>query len=100
MGLYKRDKLYWFTITYNGRRVQGSTGTSNKKRAEAIYSKVHSDLIEGCFFEKQKSQTITFKEMAEKYLEKYQKQRDPYSIKHLLPFFGNMILGFCSIIVD
>ncbi len=97
MGLYRRGKIYWLSITQDSRRIQLSTRTSNKKQAEAIYAKVFSDLIEGRFFEKQKAQAITFREVAEKYMENNQKQRDTYSIKRLMPFFGDMTLARITI---
>ncbi len=40
MGLYKRSKIWWISITVNGKRQRFSTGTTDKKQAEIIYSQV------------------------------------------------------------
>lgn len=93
MGLYRRGKIYWYCITYQGKRMQASTGTDNRRVAEKIHAKVLSELIEGRYFENLRAKSITFKEMAEKYLGKYQKQRDITSLKSLLPFFGDISLS-------
>jgi len=93
MGLYRRGKIFWFTTTRNGRRIQKSTKTSNKRLAEEIFTRVRSDIIEGSFFEKQKARSTTFRELAARYMERYQKQRDPFSIKRLLASFGDLTLA-------
>lgn len=93
MGLYRRGKIFWFTTTRDGRRIQKSTKTSNKRLAEEIFTRVRSDIIEGTFFEKQKARSTTFRELAERYMERYQKQRDPFSIKRLLASFGDITLA-------
>lgn len=85
MGLYRRAKIYWFSIMAEGKRIQKSTETKNKKLAERIYAKALNDIQEGKWFENQKARTITFSELWIKYSEKYQKQRDPYTIKSLMP---------------
>jgi integrase len=87
MGLYRRGKIFWFTIMQNGKRIQVSTKTDNKKLAERIYSKAIYDIQEDRWFETQRLRRITFDEMVEKYLNNYAKQRDPYTAKILLSFF-------------
>lgn len=93
MGLYRRGKNFWFSVMQNKERIQESTGTANRRLAEKIYAKALTEIQEGTWFEKKKAKTITFKELTEKYIANYAKQRDPYTIKHLLPFFGNMTLA-------
>ncbi len=93
MGLYRRGKIYWFTIMQNGKRIQVSTKADSKKLADKIYAKVFSEIGEGRYFENIKAQNITFKEMAQKYLGKYQKQRDATSLNRLLPYFGEKSLS-------
>jgi integrase len=96
MGLYKRGKTWWMCLSVNGRRIRHSTGTDNRKLAEAIFSKVKVRVIEGTWFETEKTQKarrITFSEMVRKYMQKYQKERDPYTIKKLLPAFGQYTLA-------
>ena len=96
MGLYKRGSSWWMCLNLNGRQVRQSTGTNNKKLAEAIISKVKVEIVEGTWFEtekKQKAKRITFSEMADKYMQKYQKLRDHNTLKRLLPVFGNNTLA-------
>jgi len=93
MGLYRRGKIFWFTIKHAGKRIQESIGTENKKLAEKVYAKALNEIVEGKWFEKQKALSITFKEMTEKYLHKYHRVRDEHSVKKLLPVFGHLKLA-------
>ncbi len=92
MGLVLRGKTYWMRLQHNGKRIQESLNTKNKKLAEKRYAKVLTDLEEGSYFETVKAKRITFKEMAEKYLMKYEKQRDKTSLARLLPVFEDLTL--------
>lgn len=96
MGLYKRGKIYWYTIMHDGRRIQQSTGSENKKLAEKIFAMVYTDIIEGRYFESVKAKQITFEAMVTKYMSKHEKPRDKYSVKQLLPVFGHMTLDHIS----
>ena len=40
MGLFKRNKVWWMTFTYQGQQVRRSTGSTDKRMAENILSKV------------------------------------------------------------
>lgn len=93
MGLYKRGKIYWFCIIHDGKRIQQSTGTSNKRLAENIQSKIRTEIIEGKYFEKEKAKKITFSTMVAKYLKHHQKSRDVHTVKRLLPVFGDNALS-------
>jgi len=93
MGLYRRGKIFWFTIMHTGERIQESTETENKKLAEKIYAKALNEIVEGKWFEKQKAKSITFREMTDKYLHKYQRTRDEHTVKKLLPVFGHLTLA-------
>jgi integrase len=93
MGLYRRGKVFWFTIKHDGKRIQESTGTENRKLAEKIFAKVFNEIIEGTWFEKQKALSLTFKDMTEKYLNKYCKIRDEQTVRKLLPSFGHLTLS-------
>ena len=93
MGLYRRGKTYWFTITYQGRRIQKSTDTDNKKLAEKIRSKTLTEIVEGSYFEAAKLKRITFEEMTEKYLMNHEKQRDARTVKTLKLFFSGYVLS-------
>ncbi len=93
MGLYRRGKIFWFTIMQNGKRIQVSTKTDNRKLADRIYAKSFTEIQEGEWFEKQKAKSITFREMTEKYLQKYYRIRDEHTVKKLLPIFGHLKLS-------
>jgi len=58
MGLYRRGKFFWFTITYQDKRIQESLKTGNKKLAEKLYAKVLTDIVEGRYFEIAKVKNI------------------------------------------
>jgi integrase len=94
MGLYKRKKVWWYTVVYKSKRIQESTKTDNKKLAERIYAKVLIDIQEGRWFENQ-AKKKTIKEMIERYEKEYtenksyyQKARDKTVFKHLYAFLG------------
>jgi integrase len=93
MGLYRRGKIFWFTIMQNGKRIQFSTKTENKKLADRIHAQAITEMQEGIWFEKQKAKTTTFQEMTEKYLQKYYRLRDVHTLKRLLPVFGQLKLA-------
>ena len=42
MGLVKRWNTWWMSFTYEGQQVRRSTGTTDKRLAEAILGKVRS----------------------------------------------------------
>ena len=77
----------------DGKRIQVSTKTDNKKLAERVYAQAVTELKEGIWFEKQKAKSITFQEMTEKYLDKYYRIRDEHTVKRLLPVFGSYKLA-------
>ncbi len=68
MGLYRRGKIFWFTITQDCKRIQLSTKTDNKKLAEKVYAKTLVDMQEGaCSDKSQIKQHHIFDELVEKY---------------------------------
>lgn len=92
MGLYKRGNTYWFSIMYQGRRIQESLETDNRKLAEKLCAKKVTDIIEGRHFDTALAKKMTFEDMVSKYLEEHGHSRDPVTIKALSYFFGNMTL--------
>jgi integrase len=92
MGLYRRDKIFWFSITHQGRRVQESLKTNNRKLAEKLYAKVMTDMIEGRYFTSTLAKATMFQEMTSKYLAEHAHSRDPISIKALSRFFNDKTL--------
>jgi len=93
MSLFKVNRIWYFAITRDGRRIQGSTGTANKKLAQDIHDKVLSDITKRKWFRNEKARTTTFREMWEHYRRKYEKQRDKTSSLHLLSYFGDKKLS-------
>ena len=63
MGLVKRSNTWWMSFMYQGQQVRRSTGTSDKRLAEAILGKVKVQIVEGRFFEKNPEQQRTFTEL-------------------------------------
>ena len=95
MGLYKRNKVWWMSLMFEGRQVRRSTGTTDKRLAEAIYAKVKVKLTEGRYFETLEERERTFGELMDRYVREQalakapkSAQRDRQCLKHLLPVFG------------
>jgi Site-specific recombinase XerD len=100
MGLVKRGKVWWMNVMYEGSRIRRSTGTGDKRLAEAILGKVRSQIVEGVFFEKSLEQDRTFEDMMTRYMAERSilkapksRIRDASALKHLLPMFGEQLLG-------
>ena len=49
MGLYKRNKTWWMSFTVDGKQRHRSTGHANKNKAEDVWSKVRSSIIDGSY---------------------------------------------------
>lgn len=93
MGVFRVNKIYHYAITRDGRRIQGSTGTTNKKLAEKIFDKIRYEIETNKWFKYEKARTTTFRELWEHYRRRYEKKRDATSIKRLLPYFGDRKLS-------
>jgi integrase len=100
MGLYRRGKIYWFTVMQDGKRMQVSTKTRNRKLAEVIYAKVMTDMHEGRWFEHAEAKRHTFDEMMKRYLREHSAvhkatvsyQSDKNYVKHLSRMFSGLSL--------
>jgi integrase len=98
MGLVKRGKYYCMRFMYHGRQVRRSTGTTDRRLAEAIYGKVQSQIVEGRWFEVQEAKTRTFDELMERYLAEHAaKKSEPRHYRgyanNLLAFLGGRTLA-------
>lgn len=100
MGLYRRGKIYWFSIMKNGKRRVESTGTSNKKLAQTIYSKVLVEIQEGQWFEGVKAKNTTVKHLLDRYFDERLKTKSENTIirdrtlrRHITDYFGNYTLA-------
>jgi integrase len=92
MGIYQRGRTFWFTYTHEGKRIQRSLETGNRRLAERIHAKVLTDIIEGRYFEAVLAKTTRFEVMAQRYLAERAHSRDPYTVKHLMNFFRGLTL--------
>ncbi len=93
MGLFKVNKTWYFAIQRDGRRIQKSTGTPNKKLAQEIFENALGDIVKRKWFRDEKARTTTFNQLWEQYRRKYEKKRDETSANRLLPYFGDMKLS-------
>lgn len=98
MGLVKRGKYWCMRFTYHGRQVRRSTGTADRRLAEAILGKVRAQIIERRFFETLEEKTRTFDELMERYLTEHAaKKAEPRHYhgyaKNLTAFFGGRTLS-------
>lgn len=103
MGLFKRHKVWWMSFSYQGQQIRRSTGTPDKRLAEAILGKVKVKVIEGQYFEKLEEHERTVKDMAERYIQervigasRHGERRARGVLAHLLPIFGTKTLAQVS----
>ena len=70
MGLYRRpdSDVYWMSFIYNGKLCRKSTGTSDEKLAKKVLGKVETQIVEGKWFDVDKSRQYTFDEMMDKFM--------------------------------
>ncbi len=88
MGLVKRGKYWCMRFTYQGRQVRRSTGTADRRLAEAILGKVRAQIVEGRFFETLEEKTRTFEELMERYLTEHAaKKSEP---RHYRGYFNSL----------
>jgi len=82
---------------YQGLQVRRSTGTTDKRLAEAILGQVRVQIIEGRFFEKPEAQHRTLTELMDRYASEHAARRAGHrreltSVNNLKTFFGNPTL--------
>jgi integrase len=92
MGLYRRGKTYWFTMTSEGQKIRQSLGTDNERLAKKAYAKMMVEVIEGRYFETSRAKSIRFEDLAREYLAHYEHPRDKTSLNRLSPFFSGRTL--------
>ncbi len=102
--MFKRGGVWWTCIRHDGKKIQKSLETTDKKLAKAIDAKVRTEIIEGRYFEKQKKEVILVADLMEKYLDEHSKPnkasksyRDDIGFsKRILKYFGEMELIMVS----
>lgn len=98
MGLVKRGVVWWMYFTYQGQQVRRSTGTGDRRLADAILSKVKVQIIEGQYFERAAAKSHTFPELMDRYEQEHVARRLRHRglkgyMKNLRAFFGDQTLA-------
>lgn len=71
-GLYLRGEVWWFNITVPGQgNIRRSTGTKNKKLAQAIRAKVLTMVTEKKWFDIEEESEHTYDDMMERFMLEY-----------------------------
>ena len=101
--MFKRAGVYWCCIRHNGRKIQKSLKTTDRKVAQKIEAKIRISIVEGEYFEKSVGEHKTFKDMMDKFMEEHAPKvsvnmQSSYatSLKHTISFFGNLPLRSIS----
>lgn len=89
MSLFKRGNVWWAYLYRDGIRHQYSTGTSNRKRAETIETKLREEVNKNRFGMVEADPNMRFGELVAKFLANGAAR--PHHIYHL-----NFLLGFFS----
>jgi site-specific recombinase XerD len=96
VGMYKRSGIWYVCLRHNGKKIQRSLGTGDKKVARAIEAKIRTEMAEGKYYERLIGQNKTFKDMMEKFMKDYAptvsmntQEGYKYYLKNLNRFFGN-----------
>lgn len=89
MSLWKRGNVYWAYFYVDGVRRQYSTGTNNRRKAEAILRKLQEEENDQRFQIIEADPNITFGEIAARFLGSgTARPHHIYHLKILLPYFG------------
>lgn len=106
----KKSKFWWFSFTINGRVVQKSSGTEDKRLAEAVLGKIKTQIVEEKYFDLDKARKYSFEDLMEKYFtehapihkEESSIQRDKDSYAHLKQVFSGLTLDkiTSSLVID
>ena len=94
--MFKRNDIWWTCISHNGRKIQKSLETSDKKLAKTIEAKIRTEIVEGKYYERLIGQNKTFKDMMDRFMKDYAptvsmntQEGYKYYLKNLNRFFGN-----------
>ena len=99
--VFVHGNSWWIDITYKGTRIRERvlpvSHPKGEKEARAILKKRQVEIVEGRFLDVKKESKVTFRELAEKYINEYAKHykkswenSDRYYLVHLNDYFGNM----------
>jgi len=94
--MFKRSGIWWTCISHNGRKIQKSLETSDKRLAKTIEAKIRTEIVEGKYYERLTGQRKTFKDMMDRFMNDYAptvsintQEGYKYYLKNLNRFFGN-----------
>jgi integrase len=98
MGLVKRGDVWWMSFTHQGKQVRRSTGTGDRRVADAILAKVKVQIVEGQYFERAVAESHTFKELMDRYEKEHVARKLRHRglngyMKNLRAFFGEKTLA-------
>jgi integrase len=105
LSMFKRKDsgLWWMSIRHNGRKIQKSLETSDRKLAKTIEAKIITDIVKGKYYEKPIGNDKTFSQLVAKFMREYAPKKSvnmqksyTASSKHLIPFFGNLNLALIT----
>ncbi len=99
--VYVHGNHWWIDITYKGTRIRERvlpvSHPKGEKEARAVLKKKQVEIAEGKFLDVKRETKMTFRELAEKYINEYAKHykkswenSDKYYLVHLNDYFGNM----------
>ena len=94
--MFKRSGIWWTCIRHNGKKIQKSLETTDKKLAKDIEAKIRTEIKEEKYFDKPIGNNKTFKQLMERFMKEHAPKvsvsmQESYatSLKHLDPFFGS-----------
>jgi len=85
--------LYMKFYNASGELRRLSTGTNDMAKANAVLISMQNAALQEKLTGKKELPKTTFLQLVEKYLPKYEKQRDVFTVKALLPYFGDMLIN-------
>jgi integrase len=91
MSLYRRNSTWWMSVWIDGERHCKSTGTSNRRKAEAIERQFSEELNDARHRLPQRNPEMDFGALAARFIGSG--MSTPYSrdrLNHLLPFFADV----------
>ncbi len=93
--MFKRSGVWWTCIRHNGKKIQKSLETADRKLARAIEAKIRTEIVEGKYYEKPIGSDKSFKDLMERFMKEHAPKvstnmRISYktSLKHLNLYFG------------
>jgi len=92
----KDSGVWWMCIRHNGKKIQKSLETSEKKLAKAIQAKIKTEIVEGTYFDKRIGHDMSFNILMDKFMMEYaptvsenMQKAYKYYLKNLNSYFGN-----------